>query len=303
MTLVNTTESVDRSSRSRMRSVSSRLLRRCRRLYVESRWKYLGYDFLELARNTRLLLHRNSRYCQLLRPGDFEAAEQDFLRRFLRSGDIFVDVGANIGLFTLLAGHLVGPSGRVLAFEPCSSTFNRLLRNVRRNGMSHISCYRLALSNTVGVARLSASRSGFDAWNSLAGSLTEGIFDEESVPTTTWDAFAARYPDYSSLEMMKIDVEGWEMCVLEGAQALLRSALAPHLQVEFTPANALAAGHSCEELFERIRDFGYRLYRYVPDDGQLKELDRAPTSVFCNLYASKRADEIVKRIRRPAKRV
>src|SRR5579863_7040147 len=128
-------------------SLPTRAVRRVRCSLIKWRWKYLGYDFIRLLDGVHLKIHADDRLGHLLRWGDFEVGEQAFLKRFLRKGDVFVDVGANIGLFTLLAGGLVGPSGRVYAFEPCSATYQRLMWNVRHSGMSQIACYRLALSD------------------------------------------------------------------------------------------------------------------------------------------------------------
>jgi hypothetical protein len=80
--------------------------------------------------------------------------EMQFIRRYLRPGDCFVDVGANIGVYSLLAASIVGPGGMVHAFEPMKRTFERLVENVAMNALRHVQCHRLALSDAAGVVRL-----------------------------------------------------------------------------------------------------------------------------------------------------
>jgi FkbM family methyltransferase len=283
-------------SRSRLFSLPSRAVRRLHRSWVNWRWEHLGYDFIPLIDGVRLKVHADDRLGHLLRHGDFEVSEQAFLKDYLREGDVFVDVGANIGLFTILAGRLVGPSGRVYAFEPCTQTYQRLVGNVQREGMSQIACHRLALSNATGEASLAVSQGEYGAWNSLAGALADGETKAERVPTVEWDVFSARESLSKPVTVMKIDVEGWELPVIDGARSLLQRPEAPLLQVEFTRANALAAGSSCEQLFDRIREFGYRLYTYDAVARTLNEVSAAPTIEYCNLYAIKRLQDVSRRL-------
>jgi FkbM family methyltransferase len=271
-------------------------MRRVRRSLADWRWTYLGYDFIYLLDGVHLKVHADDRLSHFLRDGDFEADERAFLKRFLRTGDVFVDVGANVGLFTLLAGGLVGPTGRVFAFEPCSATFRRLMWNVRNSGMSQIACHPMALSDAPGEASLSVSQGEFGAWNSLAGPLITHDVVLERVQMMTWDSFSVAKTLVPTVTMMKIDVEGWELAVIDGAKSLLQQPNSPVLQVEFTPANAVAAGSSCRRLFDRIHDFGYQIFRFDSNTCKLVAIGSPPDVEYCNLYAIKRLDEVVERL-------
>jgi FkbM family methyltransferase len=275
-----------------------RIIRRSTRFIRDIRWMYLGYDFIPLLNDIRLKINADDRLGHLLRHDAFEDGEQSFLKRFLRPGDVFVDVGANIGLFTLLAGAIVGRTGRVIAFEPCSTTFERLVANVTRSRLSHVECHQCALSSTTGTADLSVSRGEFGAWNSLAGALSQGEYGSEQVRTLTWDDFSAKDRRQHGITLMKIDVEGWEGAVIDGASKLLKQHAAPVLQVEFTPANALAAGTSCQDLFQRIGEYGYRLYRYNSEAAELREVCACPGDDYCNLYAIKNVTHVLDRLDR-----
>jgi FkbM family methyltransferase len=148
----------------------------------------------------------------------YEPAKHALIRRRLRPGMTFVDVGANKGDFTLLAARLVGNSGRVISIEPEPDNRSVLQRSIALNGYSNITVMPLALSDRDGTANLQiGSTSGshtlspeFDGLRSL------------SVPTRTLDAVVAEQR-LASVDMLKIDVQGLELPVLRGAAETLRA--------------------------------------------------------------------------------
>src|SRR5437870_1862137 len=91
--------------------------------------------------------------CNLFRR-DFEAAELSFVRRHLKPGTVFFDVGANAGIFTVLAGKRMGPAGSVHAFEPGEAAQSLLRQNIALNRLSNVSVYDGAVSNHSGRAQL-----------------------------------------------------------------------------------------------------------------------------------------------------
>src|SRR6185312_8497302 len=120
--------------------------------------------------------------------GTFETAELRFIQERLRPGDVFVDIGANGGIYTVIAAKKVGASGRVLAFEPGPRNLELLKRNLALNGLTNVTIVPKAVSNTAGAAALAISRDG--AMNSLAKTSHAGqrIEKWETVETTTLDA-------------------------------------------------------------------------------------------------------------------
>jgi FkbM family methyltransferase len=227
----------------------------------------------------------------------FEWAELQFLNAFLGSGDLFVDIGANTGLYTLVAGHRVGDGGCVYAFEPCPTTHQRLLANVQLNGLTNVSCYQLALSDREGMAEMNVSTNGFDAQNSLSQPTVEGTFVAETVSCTTWDSFVEEHNLAGRVTMIKIDVEGWESRVLHGAQKVLSRADAPVLQVEFFDQTSQSAGSSCNELYCLLEELGYQVYVY---DAESKKIVRDPLRPSyqspINLFAAKYGDQVEARL-------
>ena len=219
---------------------------------------------MQIHRGLKIRLYSNSRLAGYIYSQAFEMAERHFLRAFLRPNDIFVDIGANIGLFTLIAAERVESTGAVYAFEPSSDTFHRLRENVDLNSLTHVQCYQAALSDQAAQLPLTVALNGWEAWNSLAHPTAGDRFTTEEVPCIIWDSFAAQHDLIGKVTMMKIDVEGWETRVLAGATQVLSRDDAPILQVEFTEAAAQAAGSSCQALYSQITELGYGLYRYEP---------------------------------------
>jgi FkbM family methyltransferase len=168
-----------------------------------------------------------------------EAGTIKWLRKELRPGDVLVDVGANVGVFSLLAGHLVGPNGTVYAFEPHLPTAVSLMRNVDANRLTHtvrvLSCALGAVDfvdefNYRSWAAGSAMSQLGDRSDSFERDF-EPVFSELKL-TASLDALvsreAVRPPD-----LIKIDVDGNELQVLQGMENLLRGPTSPRaVQVE-----------------------------------------------------------------------
>jgi FkbM family methyltransferase len=156
------------------------------------------------------------------------------LRDALRPGMSFVDIGANIGFFTMLAAHLVGPSGRVYAFEPYQLNVKLLYLSARVNAFEHISVFPFAASDAEGLL-------AFDNVGSN-GHVTTPRADLSSVLTTTL-VYAARLDavlrDVPRVDVIKIDVEGTEYRALRGGVELLARSR-PTIVSEFSPP-AIAA--------------------------------------------------------------
>lgn len=249
-----------------------------------------------VQRGLRIRLHADSHLSHEIYQGDFEWQERRFLNAFLCPGDIFVDVGANVGFFTLIAAKRVGPSGHVHAFEPCTKTHRRLVSNVKLNKLHNVSCHQLALSDDDADVPFNISLQEFDAHNSLAP-LTQGeLSTTEIVRAVTWDSFARDKGLIGEVTLMKIDVEGWEGHVLAGASDVLSREDAPVLLVEFTDENAQAAGTSCQELYRSLEHLGYRMFVYDPKSKVLISDPLREEYPYINLIAAKHLDRITSRL-------
>jgi FkbM family methyltransferase len=162
---------------------------------------------------------RHHRYVNGYWIGHYELGIQDALKRELRSGDTFFDVGANAGFFTLVASRLVGPAGRCVAFDPAPANYDSIHEQIELNGLGErCAAVGKALGADVGRATFS-----FGADGSPMGHLGDAARGERSteVEVTTLDDAALAYgtPDF-----IKLDVEGAEAQVLAGARRLLSGA-------------------------------------------------------------------------------
>jgi FkbM family methyltransferase len=242
-------------------------------------------------------LYADSEICRLIYYRHFESVERAFLNSFLQPGDVFVDVGANIGLFTLIAANRVGSTGQVIAFEPTAVTYRRLLHNVQINRFKQVKCLQLALSDGDGALELMQSVDGFDAWNSLARPTMGKAFTSERVHAVGWDQYAKQQDLIGSVTMMKIDVEGWETRVLSGGQEMFARSDAPVLQVEFSDEAASGAGVSCHILYRTLEGFGYRMFIYKPEICAIVPDSMREEYPYVNLIAAKNPDFVNARLR------
>lgn len=212
----------------------------------------------------------------------YERGNVALLRSMLKPGDVFLDAGANIGLFTLVAARLVGPEGLVVAVEPVGALFRSLQRSVAElNHLTNVVCVQGALSSSAGKGVIHIG-----AADNLGSSSLEkhGGHDGESQPVDllTVDALAAQQPRLSRVAVMKIDTEGHELKVLEGARHTMESAK-PSVLIEVRNELLHSAGSSSEAVFQFFAELGYRSFR-VLSSGQVEPLD-APEEGTLILFA------------------
>lgn len=162
----------------------------------------------------------------------FEKHELDFILRTLQPGMTFVDIGANVGLFSIPAAMRV-QHGKVIAFEPSAWTIERLAKNARLNGVSNLTTVHSAVGDYVGHAALQLNAPGKDGLNTIGNPVHEDseIIGTEKVPVTTLDDFLSRR-SISNVDVMKVDVEGAELMVFRGAKNLLARPAAPLILYE-----------------------------------------------------------------------
>lgn len=193
----------------------------------------------------------------VLYTGFMEWDEMSFTVRFLRANDHFVDVGANVGTYSVLAATFV-PGVQVTSVEPGETARMRLTENLALNGLA----VDRVVNSAVGPKRGSAYfTTGLDTQNSLAD---DSAPDAVEVAVTTLDELTAgRMP-----ALVKIDVEGAELDVLRGGEHLLASKPAPTIIIEL---NGLCEqfGASPTMIRDHLARFGYTLYEY---DGRSNEL-------------------------------
>jgi len=189
------------------------------------------------------------------RPG-LDEYELDFLARFVRPGNIVFDIGANIGVYTLVFAKTAGNSGKVFSFEPVSSNFNLLSKNMELNQITNAELHNLALSDHVGVSEIFLnSQSGLSSFITTEYGT---VFGTEKVRHTTLDKFVEKQ-NLHKLDFIKIDAEGWEEYILKGTAHILKK-FKPALFVELNPKNIKHQSMPLNDIIKWLQDFGYKSY-------------------------------------------
>jgi len=189
--------------------------------------------------------------------GIYEEGTLHVMRKVLRPGDAFIDVGANLGLMTLWAARLIGASGHVHAFEPQPDTYAVLERHLAINAVRNVTVHRCALGAQPGRRTL-YERS--DVSRGAASMVKpEKTFGQTTVELDTLDHLVET-SQIGAVRMMKIDVEGWELEVLKGARRLLAQRVAPVLCVESSRLCPVHEGGPAD-VYDFIRSVNdYRVY-------------------------------------------
>lgn len=251
----------------------------------------------EVEPGMRLRLYFDSAIARDIYCHDHEIGERAFVHRFLRPGDVFVDVGANLGLYSVIASKAVGANGSVFAFEPDPKTHGRLLFNLKANNCQNVQAFELALSSEDETRLMQVSATGYDAYNSFGTPVRgEGTFRSHEVSCVSFDSFASQMPRLHDVTMMKVDVEGFETMALRGAQKQLSGATAPVLQIEFNDQAAKSLGLPCSELYLWLQKLGYSIYTFERRTGKLIPHPYRDHYVYDNVFAIKDLEFVKSRI-------
>ena len=203
----------------------------------------------------------------LIEVGELESGTRHLIERLLRPGDVFVDVGANIGMHTIAAARVVGPSGRVIAFEPYGPTMRLLEKSVWLNGLADVvQLHETAVSDSPGRQLLYLGKtSGHHSLYRLAPS-DSAIEDSIEVPVIRLEEVVeVALP----VRLIKIDVEGSELAVIDGCRDLLSAQPGLGIIVEFGRSHMVRAGQVPVDWLQTFRRLGLT-YRVIdPVSGQL----------------------------------
>lgn len=193
--------------------------------------------------------------------GLYEYDDMVFLMRYLKSTDTLVDIGANSGVFSVLAAKVKKAS--VLAFEPVPRTYERLIGNIQLNALSDsVICINKGLSSSSGELSFTTAH---DATNHVC-STQEEVDGFIRVPVSTLDDEVERY--VKTPTVLKIDVEGYEYFVLEGASKVLSAEPLNVILIELNDSGT-RYGHSDLEIANKLTSFGFKPYDYSADNQTL----------------------------------
>lgn len=177
--------------------------------------------------------------------------EISLLRSHLEPGDTALDVGANIGFYTLHMAQCVGPSGKVIAIEPEPENFDLLEHNVSRNEFDNVELHRVAASSQEGSAELEINRENLGMHR-----ITENTSESETIriPTVPIEQLVG---EGTQVKFVKLDVEGHELEALKGMAAIIEGSKDLKFLIEFNPSSLVASGTHPRDLLEFLSEFGF----------------------------------------------
>ncbi|MDT3440129.1 FkbM family methyltransferase [Pseudofrankia sp. BMG5.37] len=219
-------------------------------------------------------MRRTARH-QLHRPSD--RAAFGLMAQTTKPGDTVLDVGANIGVYSIHAAHLVGPTGLVHAFEAVPSTAGRLHETIALNHChTRITVANVAVSDTDGVATMYTHTNPKDSgWASLG---THSMYDFDGterkpgqavdVPAVTLDSYC-QHKRVDTIAFCKVDVEGFERAVFAGARQLLADSRIGILAFEISEDPLAGNGDTPLDVFTELAGHAYHIYQHDEKTGEL----------------------------------
>jgi FkbM family methyltransferase len=204
----------------------------------------------------------------LAESGGIEWFETDLIEREVHEGDTVLDLGANIGYFTLQFARLVGPRGRVIAFEPDPVNANLLKRNVSLNGYHNVEIVRKAVADRTGESELHLcdnNHGDHRLYSSGDGRTTI------KVPMTTIDDhFGANPP---AVNLIKMDIQGSEPRALRGMDRTLKNSPSASLITEFWPIGLSQAGDSAAGFLTQLQRLGFDISEICESEERLQPIE------------------------------
>ncbi|MCF6230055.1 MAG: FkbM family methyltransferase [Gammaproteobacteria bacterium] len=198
--------------------------------------------------------------------GEYEPEITQRLLEQLNNSSTFIDIGANIGWFTLHAAHRY-PGISIHAFEPGAFAYSNIDKNIERNRFkSHVKLNQRVVSDRCGSEIFSTQQLGHPL-NHIIRSKRSSPAKGTPVAATTLDHYIEHHA-ITSIDLIKCDVEGAEMLVLKGARKLLKSHQ-PELLLEVNPLWTARFDYTPEQLWALLKDFGYH-YQIIESDGSTR---------------------------------
>jgi len=220
----------------------------------------------EIQDGVRYYIDTNDRgsMCSMLVRGAYEPLQTELLKSFLKSGMTFVDVGAHIGYYSMIAAKKVGNNGHVLAFEPRRNSYDFFLRNLAANGFTNTEVFLRAVSDRPGHVKFYS-----DSVYNIHELAPEKEIEVETIALSSF--FAAK--GFTSVDAVKMDIEGGEYLALSGMKDLVLSSHDPVIFLEFNPEfYAKFGGVSIPDFWHKLSECGLdKIYAINEHAGRIEE--------------------------------
>lgn len=209
------------------------------------------------------------------------------LANLVKRGNTIFDVGANIGLHATLFSRWAGPMGRVFAFEPVPETYWLLQETLSLNRCANVIAVHEALGNLQGNATMNLFPQQHSVWNTFGFPNFNGLTPTHSVNvmTDTLDHFCmTRHIEH--IDFMKVDVEGFEKQVFDGAREMLKHNKIKALSFEVSQIPLQGMNACAKDLFDLLHAYEYSIYLYNPSVVSFEGPVRWSDEFYENYYAS-----------------
>lgn len=226
--------------------------------------------------------------------GCYEPNEFFVLKKVLRTGMTVMDVGANIGLYSIFASRLVGSHGKIIAIEPSQREFGRLTDNLTLNSAHNVCAMRVACSNYSGEADIVIAADGKEGHNTL-GSLSYAsakVKEVQRVRIERLDDLVER-EEVARVDVLKLDIEGAELFALLGAAKILEH-FRPIILIELSDRTLERQGCSTFQIWDLLVSYGYTLFTIDDRTGSLIRAEQQQHYDSKNIVAVHRAAEMTR---------
>jgi FkbM family methyltransferase len=269
------------------------LLKFGKRFFLSSRFVQVSRKIADLALKNSLeegeiceiqgfKIKRGKSMRYLILAEEYEPAETNLIKKYVKPGMTVFDLGANIGWFTMILSKIVGDTGHVYSFEPDPDYFLTLKENIKLNHLENVSIFEMGVSNYSGITNFSL--------NEEFGTLVIDDKQKENsvkISTTTMDEFCLK--NHIKIDFMKMDVEGSEPLVFEGMEECLRHNPDLKIIMEFHPDAMRGVGQSPQKYLEKIKKSGFKINQ-IHESGEIEEIEEQDllklkgSASFVNLF-------------------
>jgi FkbM family methyltransferase len=227
----------------------------------------------------KIFVRRNDFYigAPIARDRMYESHISDQLRTLLKPGDVFVDIGANIGYFTMMGASVVGPHGHIFAFEPLSDNYDLMMQSVTANSFDNVDIYPFAIAESKQTFQLDVSGFGSNARViDFSPQAVPGAGPDNLVEAFTLDEILA---ETDRIDVIKLDIEGAEPRAWQGMEQIITQHR-PTIVFEFSPNLIKVTSHvEPTDFLEQVMQRGYDLF-IIKNEGRLTHSAQSPEQII-----------------------
>lgn len=194
-----------------------------------------------------------------IRIGNWEPDSVDILEKLIKNGDCIVDIGANFGWYTTLFAKFTGNEGKVYSFEPLKHINDELISNVNLNKYHNVIINELGLGDTESIEQFYYPKTRGSMFNSLKKHSENNEYIKYTSRCITLDSYIEDN-NIKIIDLIKLDVEGAELLVLNGSKKLLGSNMAPILILEVSQLLSSAFGYTPKDIEGFLKQYNYSFF-------------------------------------------